>query len=117
MSLWSLPPLWEIHPATVHFPIGLLLAGVALDLYAWWRGRQELVGVDQGLLVAGVLMGAVAALSGLLAFYALPPTHTEEAHTIMYWHLGLQVASLAVFAQWSWFGGGCGNVRRPASCG
>jgi ABC-type nickel/cobalt efflux system permease component RcnA len=40
----------------------------------------------------------VAASSGFLAFYTLPPTHTEEAHTIMYWHLWLQVAAIAVFA-------------------
>jgi len=98
MSLWNLLPPWEIHPATVHFPIALLLAGVALELYAWWRRRQELVGIAQGILVAGVLTGVVAALSGFLAFFTLPPTHTEEAHTIMYWHLGLQVAALVVFA-------------------
>ena len=98
MSLWNLPPVWEIHPATVHFPIALLLAGVALDLYAWWHGRQELLRVAHGILLAGVLTGVLAALSGLLAFYTLPPTHTEEAHTIMYWHLWLQVAALAVFA-------------------
>jgi len=98
MSLWSLPPPWEIHPATVHFPIGLLLAAVALELYAWWRGRHELVGIAHGILVAGVLTGVLAASSGLLAFYTLPATHTEEAHTIMYWHLWLQVAALVVFA-------------------
>ena len=98
MSLWNLLPVWEIHPATVHFPIALLLAGVAMDLYAWWRGRQELLRVAHGILVAGVLAGLLAALSGFLAFLTLPPTHTEEAHTLMYWHLGLQVAALVAFA-------------------
>jgi uncharacterized membrane protein len=98
MPLSDLFPSWEIHPATVHLPIGLLLSSVVLDLYGWWRRRQELVAVAHGILVAGVLTGVVAALSGFLAFYTLPPTHTEEAHTIMYWHLGLQVAALGVFA-------------------
>lgn len=98
MSLWNLPPVWEIHPATVHFPIALLLAGVALELYAWWRGRQDLARIAYGILVAGVLTGVMAASSGFLAFYTLPATHTEEAHTIMYWHLWLQVVSLVVFA-------------------
>ncbi|OGS56468.1 MAG: hypothetical protein A3J79_09175 [Elusimicrobia bacterium RIFOXYB2_FULL_62_6] len=97
MSLWNLPPVWELHPATVHFPIGLLLAGVVLELYAWWRGRQELAQIAYGILVAGVLTGVLAASSGFLAFYTLPATHTEEAHTIMYWHLWLQVAALVVF--------------------
>ncbi len=97
MSLWSLPPLWEIHPATVHFPVALLLSGVVLDLYAWWRGRPDLAQIAYGILVAGVLTGVLAASSGFLAFYTLPPTHTEEAHTIMYWHLWLQVAAIVVF--------------------
>lgn len=97
MSLWNLLPPWEIHPAFVHFPLGLLLAGVALDFYAWWRGRQELVGIAYGLLVAGILTGVLAALSGFPAFFTLPPSHTEEAHILMYWHLGLQVAALAGF--------------------
>jgi len=97
MSLSDLR-LWEINPATVHLPIGLLLSGVALDLYAWWRRRPELVRIAYGILVAGVLLGVLAALSGAVAFYTVPPTHTEEAHTLMYWHLGLQATSLAVFA-------------------
>jgi hypothetical protein len=49
-------------------------------------------------MVVGVLTGLLAALSGFLAFYSLPATHTEEAHTIMYWHLWLQVAALVAFA-------------------
>lgn len=96
--MWRLVPPWEIHPATVHFPIALLLAGVALELYAWWRGRQDLARIAYGILVAGVLTGVLAASSGFLAFYTLPATHTEEAHTIMYWHLWLQVAAIVVFS-------------------
>lgn len=98
MSLWSLPRLWELRPAAVHFPSALLLAGVALELYAWWRGQENLARIAYGILVAGVLTGVLAASTGFLAFYTLPPTHTEEAHTIMYWHLGLQVGAIVVFA-------------------
>lgn len=95
--LLSFLPLWEIHPATIHLPIGLLLAGVVLDLYAWWRGRPELVRIALGLLVAGVLTGLIALTTGFLAFFTLPHTHTEEAHRLMFWHFGLQTASLLVF--------------------
>jgi uncharacterized membrane protein len=90
-------PPWEAHPPTVHFPIAFLLGAVALDLYAWRRGRADLARVATGLLVAGVIAGVVAAAAGLLAFFTVP-AHTEEAHRLMYWHLGLMVGVLAVFA-------------------
>lgn len=92
---------WEIHPALNHLPIALLLAGVALDLYAWWRGRPDSAQVATGLLVAGVLTGALTALAGLLAFFTVPG-HTEEAHRLMYWHLGIQAAALLLFAWPAW---------------
>jgi uncharacterized membrane protein len=83
MSIWNLPAPWEIHPALVHFPIALLLCGVALDLYAWWRQRADWERIATGLLVAGVLAGVVAALSGFLAWWTIPSSHTEEAHILM----------------------------------
>ncbi len=98
MSIWNLPAPWEIHPALVHFPIALLLSGIVLDLYAWWRRRSDLERIATGLLAAGVVTGVVAALAGFLAWWTMPSSHTEEAHVLMYWHLGLQVASVALFA-------------------
>ncbi|HJT77215.1 MAG TPA: DUF2231 domain-containing protein [Gemmataceae bacterium] len=93
---------WEFHPMLVHFPLAFLLGGVVLGLYAGWRGRQALEQVATGLLVAGVLSGVVAALTGLLALYTIPESHTEAAHGLMYWHLGLQLASLLLFAVAAW---------------
>ena len=98
MSIWNLPAPWEIHPALVHFPIALLFCGVVLDLYAWRRRRLDLEQIATGLLVVGVLAGVLAASTGLLAFWTMPSSHTEEAHVLMYWHLGLQVASIVLFA-------------------
>jgi len=92
---------WEFHPALTHFPIALLLGGVALDLYAWWRGSLTLLPTVRGLLIAGVLTGILAALTGFLAFFTVP-AHTEEAHRLMYWHLGVQSAALVVFAWSAW---------------
>jgi len=92
---------WELHPAIVHLPIAFLLGGVALDLYAWWRGRPALAQVATGLLVAGVLAGAVAILTGILAYFTVP-AHTEEAHGLMYWHLGIQAAAWLLFAWPTW---------------
>ncbi|MBY0524735.1 MAG: hypothetical protein K2R98_15125 [Gemmataceae bacterium] len=92
---------WEIHPALNHFPIAFLLAGVALDLYAGWRAKAHLMPTATGLLVAGVLTGWVTALAGLLAFWTVP-AHTGRAHDLMYWHLGIQAASLLLFAWAAW---------------
>jgi uncharacterized membrane protein len=92
---------WEIHPALNHLPIAFLLGGVVLDLYAWARGRPSLVQVATGMLIAGVVTGVLAALAGLLAFYTVPG-HTEVAHRLMYWHLGIQATSLVLFIGPTW---------------
>ena len=92
---------WEIHPALNHLAIAFLLGGVAVDLYAWWRGRDSLVRTATGLLVAGLLAGVLTAAAGLLAFLTVPG-HTEEAHRLMYWHLGIQAGALLLFAWPTW---------------
>ena len=76
--------IWELHPALVHFPIALLLSGVALDLFGWWRSEESLVRAATWLLLAGVATGVLAANFGLLA--------------LMYWHLGTAAGSLVLFA-------------------
>ena len=91
-------PLWEIHTSLVHFPIALLLSAVALDLYAAWRRQVGLARVATGLIVAGVLLGLLTGLAGSLAFFTAPDTHTEEAHHRVYWHLGLALGSVVLFA-------------------
>lgn len=88
--------IWEIHPALVHFPIAFLLAGVVLDLYAIGCRRPDLVPVASRLLIAGLITGFLAVGSGLVA-YGTVPTHTDESHRRMLWHLGAAVVTLAVF--------------------
>ena len=92
---------WEIHPALNHLPIAFLLGGVVLDFYAWWRGRPALAQVATGLFVAGVLTGILAALAGVLAFFTVP-AHTDEAHRLMFWHMGIQAASMLLFIPVAW---------------
>lgn len=89
-----IPKIWEIHPMLVHFPIALLLTGVAAELLA--RKRPTLTRPAAGLLVAGAVLGWLAATAGLLSFYTVP-AHTDQAHTLMWWHLGFAVASLVLF--------------------
>ena len=89
---------WEFHPIFVHFPIAFLLAGVVLEFVALRRPKQNLTPVAAGLLVAGTISGWLAVLSGLAAFFTVP-AHTDEAHGLMYWHLGLGVACLLLFTK------------------
>ncbi len=48
-------------------------------------------------MVAGIVLGLLAAAAGLLAFFTVPETHTEAAHGLMFWHLGFMVGSLLLF--------------------
>lgn len=89
--------VWEIHPALVHFPIAFLLAAVVLDLFAVSPEQERRARVVDGLLVAGVLTALVTAVAGLVAYYTVP-AHTERAHTLMLWHLWLNVTTVVLFA-------------------
>jgi uncharacterized membrane protein len=93
---------WEIHPILIHFPIAFLLGAVLLSAYARSRGRLDLERISTGLLIAGVVTGLLAAAAGFLAFFTVPGTHTEVAHRLMYWHLGLMAASLLLFLAVGW---------------
>ena len=99
MTMPDLPTIriWELHPMLVHFPIALLLAGVAVEWATRWRPNESRRRAAAGLLMAGTILGWLAAGAGLLAFLTVP-AHTEDAHTLMYWHLGLGTAMLIVFS-------------------
>ncbi|MBX9624493.1 MAG: DUF2231 domain-containing protein [Gemmataceae bacterium] len=103
-------PPWEAHPATVHFPIAFLLGAVALDLYAWGRGRTDLAHAATWLIAAGTISGLLAVATGLLAFFTVP-AHTSAAHGQMYWHLGLNAVAIVLFAAVFFL------RRRPAGVG
>lgn len=96
--------VWELHPALVHFPIAFLLGAVALDFVAIRHPSESLHRAANGLLMAGVASGLIAAAAGFAAFLTVP-AHTEEAHRWMYWHLGLAISALllfliAIFQRW-----------------
>jgi uncharacterized membrane protein len=94
---------WELHPILIHFPICFLIGGVFLSLYARWTGRLVMDQLATGFLIAGVITGLLAAATGLLAFFTLPEPHTENAHQLMYWHLGLQAGALILYACAAWW--------------
>lgn len=99
-ALWRTNPwrfnVWELHPMLVHFPIALLLCGVAVELWAMRRPRETLTRAGAGLLLAGAVSGWLTALAGLLAYFTVR-AHTEEAHVWMWWHLGFAATTMLLF--------------------
>lgn len=87
---------WEIHPASVHFPIAFLIGGVALDLFG--QNSEIAVAMATYLLIAGLATGVIAAGAGIIAYYTVPGNHTAEAHQRVYWHIWTIVAAVALLA-------------------
>ena len=94
---------WEFHPSLVHFPIALLLSGVAVDFWSMRRPGPGANRVSSGLLIAGVATAVVAAMAGVLAFYTVPKgAHTEEAHHLVLWHIGVNATTVVLFGIVAW---------------
>jgi uncharacterized membrane protein len=86
-----------LHPATVHFPIALLLVGsLAGLLYLWWQPRPELCILTWWLLFLGWVGAGVAALTGLLAQGNLPPQ--APFTVVLNGHITSGLALIVVYA-------------------
>lgn len=82
------------------FPLGLLATSLIFDLIAAFGGYAELHIVAFWMILAGVIGGLLAAVPGLIDFFAIP-RHTR-AWAVGVWHGVGNVAMLALFAM-SWF--------------
>ncbi|HXJ72730.1 MAG TPA: DUF2231 domain-containing protein, partial [Candidatus Dormibacteraeota bacterium] len=76
--------LWEFHPALVHFPLALLIGGMALDMFAACRKREAMARFAAGMLVWGVAAGWIAGVAGVVAWFTAPST--DETFPLMVWH-------------------------------
>jgi len=96
--------LTHFHPATVHFPIALLLlaAGAGL-LYLYWQNEKTLRVLTWWPLLLGWLGNSIAILTGLLAQSGLPPQAPYRA--ILNWHVttGLALWVLAGLLLYRWW--------------
>ncbi len=85
-----------IHPMLVHFPIAFLLgafvfdaAGVLLARPSWWE-------VGGWLAVAGLVMGVVAAMPGLIDYlYTVPPASSGRRRATK--HMIVNIVVLVLF--------------------
>ncbi len=88
--------LTHLHPATVHFPIALLLLGSLLTLLHLFRRPAVDLRLTIWLLLGlGWLGGAVAVLTGLLAQIDLPPD--APYRTVLNFHIGAGLAVLVFY--------------------
>jgi uncharacterized membrane protein len=60
-----------IHPMLVVFPIAFLVGALATDLAFWRTDDQFWALASKWLLAAGVIMGALAAMAGLIEFLTI----------------------------------------------
>ena len=88
--------LTHLHPATVHFPIALLLLGSLLALVHLFRRPAADLRLTVWLLLGlGWLGGAVAVLTGLLAQIDLPPDAPYRA--VLNFHIGAGLTVLVLY--------------------
>jgi len=74
-----------VHPALVHFPVGLWLAAVLWDLVGWWRASEVLwPQMSYWCLALGLSAALPAIATGLVEFFAMnsddPAIDTATAH-------------------------------------
>lgn len=72
------------HPLVIHFPIALLFAGVAFDLYGWLRQDEKACWAGQALVVMGTIGAMFSFVTGsfaeVFAARAYIPQEPMEKH-------------------------------------
>lgn len=82
----------KIHPALSDFPLALLSAALVTDLLFWRTGAGRWAEFSFWLILAGLLSGLAAVLTGLIDFLT-----DERARTIPAGWLHFVLTDLAIF--------------------
>lgn len=87
-----------VHPALVHFPIGLFALGFLLDLATWIFSRPELHLVRSAFIAyaAGLGTAALAAIPGFVDYTSIRDDHPAKKTATL--HMVLNLVALALFA-------------------
>ena len=93
-----------VHPMLIVFPLGLLATAVVFDGIGIARGSTALFVASYWMIGAGVIMGALAAVFGLIDWLAIPAG--TRAKSIGLWH-GLGNGLVTMLYALSWI------LRRP----
>ena len=84
-----------IHPMLVVFPIGFLVGALATDLAFWATSDSFWARASEWLLGAGIVMGALAAVAGLIEFVTISRVRSLVAGWVHF--LGNVAAILLAF--------------------
>src|SRR3954469_820364 len=88
-----------IHPMLIVFPLGLLATAVAFDVVGLSKGDSSWFGISFGMIAAGIIGGLLAAVFGLVDWWAIPAG--TRAKQIGLWHgVGNVVVVLLFVASW-----------------
>jgi uncharacterized membrane protein len=93
-----------IHPMLIVFPLGLLATAVAFDIVGLSTGDGSWFGISFWMIAAGIIGGLLAAVFGLVDWWAIPSG--TRAKAIGLWH-GLGNVIVVVLFIASWF------MRKP----
>jgi len=105
-----------IHPVLVPFPLAFLLGAFIFDLIGIESGAAGWYTAGKYLAGAGLVMGVVAAVPGLVDYlWTIPPASSAKRHARR--HLLLNVGALCLFALAFWVRGGPGVPPDPPILG
>ena len=67
-----------IHPMLIVFPLGLLATAVAFDIVALSTGDASWFGISFWMIAAGIIGGLLAAIFGLVDWWAIPSAREQR---------------------------------------
>src|SRR5688500_7066589 len=86
-----------LHPALVHFPIGLFVLSLALDIASYLKlGTNDLLGASRYTIGLGLIMGLLAAAAGLADRSDIRRDHPARKTANV--HMLLNLTALGLFA-------------------
>src|SRR5262245_44698484 len=96
-SLLQGKPLgYPVHPALVHFPIGLFVLSLVLDVLSRVFSDGSLRRGSDYAMAGGIIMALVAAVPGLVDYADIRADH--PAKKVATTHLLLNIAAVVLFA-------------------
>jgi uncharacterized membrane protein len=84
-----------IHPMLIVFPLGLLATAVAFDIVGLAKSDVSWFGISYWMIAAGIIGGLLAAVFGLIDWWAIPAG--TRAKNIGLMHGGVNVLVVLLF--------------------